>query len=164
MNSIKKKKTLKYQLLIHVTHIYARLPYHKYQYPSLHWTHVQQRIPVLSQRRRPVRVAVQQALHKAVAAALQSWAQAVAASSSKLMKSLQAQAHEELWGAAPGRTVGEATQNVIVVNTKAIQRRNLVPVPQCHAVYAIAERAEESAFDLNRACFELPDDHISSST
>ena len=88
----------------------------------------------------------------------------MAASPSELVKALQAQAHEELRGAAPGRTVGEATQNVVIIHAKSIQRRGLVAVPQCHAVDAAAERSEEHSLDIQGARLELPDNHVAPST
>ena len=72
---------------------------------------------------------MQQLLYQAVVAALLPRAEAVAARPSDLMEALESQADEELRGAAPWRTVGKSSQNVVIIDAKTIQRRHPVPVP-----------------------------------
>ena len=96
----------------------------------LRWPHVEHRIPVLLQRGGPVRIAVHHLLHQGVAARLQSTPQAVAAVASQLIEASKAMLDEHGRGAIPGRLIGHATQDVIIVYSESVDCRGLVVTPE----------------------------------
>ena len=69
---------------------------------------MEQRVPMVSQRRPPVGVAVQQLLDQAVAAVLQSRAEAVTGATTHFVEALHSHLNEELRGTAPRGTDDDA--------------------------------------------------------